>query len=140
VSKKLVAVLFMTLLIFAACGDDKPKSDAAGSGLGACPEVAPAEDVPALPDDFPLPDGVTLTGSTEAGPSTIIEGFFQADLAEAFAQYKQAFESAGYDVVKDEQEEKDAEVFFAGGGTTGQVNMIAECEGGTKLRITIRPD
>jgi hypothetical protein len=137
VTKKMVALLLMMLLVFAACGDDGGEEEA--EGRGECSEAAASADVPEIPDDFPLPGEVTLTGSSEAGPSVIIDGYFQADLEEAFPEYKEAFEESDYDITKDEQEENDAEIFFAQGETNGQVNMFAECEGRTKLRITIRP-
>ena len=139
--KRLLLLTLVTMLVFAACGGDNDKgSEAGGEGdRPECSEAAPAADVADLPADFPLPGEVTLTGESKAGPSTIIEGYFQADLEEAFPEYKDAFESSDYDITKDEQEADDAEIFFAKGDTNGQVNMFAECAGRTKLRITIRP-
>lgn len=140
-TKRSLVALLVGLFLFAACGgDDKKTTEAGGNGgRGECSDAAPAADIPDLPADFPVPGEVVLTGSTEAGPSTIIEGYFQADLEEAFPEYRDAFDAAGWDVVKDEQEENDAEVFFAHGDVNGQVNMFGECDGRTKLRITIRP-
>lgn len=142
--KKALALLLVAMFVFVACGDNGGESEEEGSSAARaeCTEdIPPAADVPDLPTNFPVPGEVVLTGVSEAGPSQIVEGYFQADLEEAFPEYKEAFESAeGYDVTKDEQEENDAEVFFAGEGTTGQVNMFAECDGRTKLRITIRPE
>lgn len=143
-SKKLLAILVMAMLVFAACGGDdgegKGEEVAAGDRGECSGEVPGAADIPDLPENFPIPGEAVLTASSEAGPSQIIEGYFEADIENAFPEYKEAFESAGYDITKDEQEEDDAEIFFAGDGTTGQVNMFAECDGRTKLRITIRPD
>lgn len=138
VLKRLLAVLFVGLLVFAACGGDDGEETEAG-GRGECAEAPAAGDAPSLPKDFPLPGEVTLTGETEAGPSLIVEGYFQADIEEAFPEYLEAFEGSGWEVTGDEQEEDDAEIFFAQGEANGQVNFFAECEGRTKLRITIRP-
>jgi ABC-type glycerol-3-phosphate transport system substrate-binding protein len=139
--KRLLLLMLVAMLVFAACGGDDGESDAGGEGgdRPECSEAAPAADVASLPSDFPLPGEVTLTGESEAGPSVIIEGYFQADLEEAFPEYKEAFESSDYEITKDEQEEDDAEIFFSKDESNGQVNMFAECEGRTKLRITIRP-
>ncbi|MEA2459865.1 MAG: hypothetical protein QOH90_42 [Actinomycetota bacterium] len=138
-TKKILALLLAALFVMAACGgDDDPKPEAAG-GRGECSAAEPEADPVGLPADFPLPAEVTFTDSTEAGPSFIIAGYFQADLEEAFPAYKDAFEASDYDVVKDEQEENDAEIFFDNGKANGQVNMFGECDGRTKLRITIRP-
>ena len=119
---------------------------AAGCGGGnddvAAPECEPAaaelRTAPELPPRFPTPDGVTYTGAREAGPSTIVEGFHDASLENAFESYKEAFERAGYDVTNEEQEQLDAEVNFAGGGADGQVKLQA-CADRTDVSITIRP-
>jgi hypothetical protein len=140
-TKKLLALLFVGLFLFAACGGDDKTNEPEGGGVqrGECPEAEAVGEVGKLPEGFPVPDGVTLTTSTEAGPSTIIAGYFATDLEEAFPAYRDAFTEAGWDVIKDEQEENDAEVFFEHGDVNGQVNMFGECEGRTKLRITVRP-
>ena len=133
----LILISMMLLVALAACGDDDDSIEESASG--DCPD-APAEATVDEMADFPTPEGTTYTGGDEAGPSFIAEGYYAGDLPDAFDAYHESFEEAGYDVTKDEQEEIDAEVFFAGDGTTGQVNMFAECDNRTKLRITIRPD
>lgn len=142
-TKRLLAVLVIGMLVFAACGGDDGESEGEESEAARAEctsDVPDSADIPGLPENFPVPGEAVLTNSSEAGPSMIIDGYFQADIEDAFPEYEEAFEEAGYEITKDEQEENDAEVFFAGDGTTGQVNMFAECEGRTKLRITIRPD
>lgn len=141
-TKRLLALLVLGLVVFAACGGDEGGASTEGSAARSeCDEEMPApSDIADLPANFPVPGEAVLIGSTQAGPSLVVEGFFQANLEDAFPEYESAFEDAGYDITKDEQEDNDAEIFFAGEGTTGQVNMFAECEGRTKLRITIRPD
>ncbi|MEA2452752.1 MAG: hypothetical protein QOG04_1462 [Actinomycetota bacterium] len=141
-TKRFFALLVMGMLVFSACGANDGETEGEGTAArGECSgEVPGAADIPGLPENFPIPGEAVLNASSEAGPSQIIEGYFEADIENAFPEYKEAFESAGYDITKDEQEEDDAEIFFAGDGTTGQVNMFAECDGRTKLRITIRPD
>lgn len=137
----LLLVACLVSLAFVACGSDEGGEEDEEGTLTECTDEAPAESVPeGLPADFPAPDETVYTGGAEAGPSFVAEAYFEGGLPEAFEAYEQSFEDAGYDITKDEQEERDAEVFFAGNGTTGQVNMFAECEGRTKLRITIRPD
>jgi hypothetical protein len=142
VARRLVALLVIGMLVLAACGGDErePEGEEGAAREKCSSDIPAAADVPGLPENFPVPGEAVLTGSTEAGPSQIVEGYFQADIEEAFPEYEEAFEEAGYDITKDEREEDDAEIFFAGDNTTGQVNMFAECEGRTKLRITIRPD
>ncbi len=138
--KRCAALLLLTLAVglAAGCGgDDEGDAEAAG----ACPE-APVEiaQQPTLPDGFPTPDGVIYTSEREAGPSHIVEGYRDGELEDAFDAYKDAFDSAGYDVTKDEREEDDAEVNFAGDSSTGQVKLEQHCEDRTSIEITIRPE
>jgi hypothetical protein len=133
-------VLLAGLLLMSACS--KKEEDAASGGDGgSCPTASPAiASLPSLPSGFPTPDEVTFTSSKMAGPSTILEGYWDGDLGNAFEGWKAAFGASGYDVTFSEQEEDDAEVNFAGSSSTGQVKLNTECEGRTAVKVTIRPD
>ena len=144
IGKLRVAVALVAVAIFTACGGGGPETEGERSAEpGATSECGPAEPAlatrPKLPEGFPSPAGVTYTKAEKAGPSDLIEGYFNGDLSTAFTEYRTAFEGSGYDITKDEQEERDAEVFFAGKGTSGQVRLEGECEGRVDVRITIRP-
>jgi hypothetical protein len=128
-------VLFGSVLIAAGCGGEEEEEGTAACG----PAPAAMATAPTLPDGFPTPDGVVYTSSKQAGPSTIVEGFRPGELDDAFEAYKDGFENANFDVTKDEKEEDDAEVNFAGSGTDGQVKLKQECEDRTTVSITIRP-
>ncbi len=135
--KQLPAVgLLLAALLFSACG---------GGGTPA-PELTPCGPAapglskpPKLPAGFPNPRGVTYTEAEKAGPSDIIQGYFNGDLPTGFKTYRGAFEQSPFDVLKEEQEARDAEVFFGGRGRSGQVRLDADCTGRTNLTITIRP-
>jgi hypothetical protein len=120
-------------LLAAGCGG----GEAEGGDCGAAPAAMSGS--PNLPSGFPTPEGVTYTEEREAGPSTIVDGYREADLGDTFEDYKSAFDDAGYDVTNDEKERDDAEVNFAGGGTDGQVKLREECAGRTTISITVRP-
>jgi hypothetical protein len=137
VSRIGVLSVFVVLLA-AACGSEKKSAEGkAERDCGTAPAAMAGQ--PALPAKFPTPDLVTYTGEKKTGPSTIVAGYREGELAEAFDDYKSAFSSAGYDVTKDEKEEDDAEVNFSGGSSTGQVKMVQSCKDRTSLSITIRP-
>jgi len=127
------------VLLAAACGSEKKSEE--GKAEKEC-STAPAAMAgqPTLPAKFPTPDMVTYTGEKKTGPSTIVSGYREGELSEAFDDYKSSFSSAGYDVTKDEKEEDDAEVNFAGGSSTGQVKMVQSCKDRTSLSITVRPE
>ena len=139
--KKLLAIAFIAALALSACGDKSDNGEDPGA-TAACPDPTPDVQVDGVPEGFPAPDDTHYTGGGEAGPSFIAEGYYDGPLQDSFEAYHAAFEDAGYDITKDEIEEHDAEVFFSGQGTTGQVNMYYDfdCESRTQLRITIRPE
>lgn len=121
-----------------ACGGEP--GTLPGADLPACPSALPsAGAVKGVPGDFPRPTDALYTGSKQAGPSVIVEGFYDGDIGASFDAWRGAFQDAGWTITKDERETVDAEVFFARDETNGQVNMFAECEGRTRLTITIRP-
>jgi hypothetical protein len=138
VSRSFGVLSVFVVLLSAACGSEKKSEEGkAEKECGAAPAAMAGQ--PTLPAKFPTPDKVTYTGQKKTGPSTMVDGYRDGELGEAFDDYKTAFGSAGYDVTKDEKEEDDAEVNFAGGGSTGQVKMIQSCKDRTNLSITIRP-
>jgi hypothetical protein len=138
VARRFGVLSVFVVLLAAACGSEKKSEEGkAEKECGAAP--ATMADQPTLPSGFPTPDKVIYSDEKKTGPSTIVEGYREGELAEAFDDYKSAFGSAGYDVTKDEKEEDDAEVNFAGGSSTGQVKMIQSCKNRTSLSITIRP-
>jgi hypothetical protein len=97
-----------------------------------------------LPGGFPKPSGVTYTKSMQAGPSTIVDGYFTGTLRQAYAAYRQAVSGAPrYDVIFDEIEAADSEVAYIGGPPerSGVVAMRDNCEqpGRISVHITNRP-
>ena len=132
--KRGVAVSLLIFLILASCSKEKEGSTAA---CGAKP--AALATAPTLPAGFPTPSEVTFTAIRTAGPSTIVDGFWDGDLGDAFDGYKTGFAASGYTVTHDEKEADDAEVNFSGGNSTGQVKLVTACEGRTSVEITVRP-
>jgi hypothetical protein len=110
-------------------------------GLPECgPAPAALPGVPDLPPGFPTPEPMTFTLEREAGPSTVVEGYWTGELEEAYEGWRAAFPEAGYGVTFDEIETRDSEVNFVGGATTGQVRMVQTCSGRVTTSIVIRPE
>ncbi len=143
--RPLVGSLASVAVLLAACGGSSQSSPATDQPSATDPTgdcgPAPTEMAapPELPAGFPTPAGVVYTGAETAGPTSIVHGIADGDLSAVFESYVQAFPGAGYDVTRSEQEERDAEVNFAGAGADGQVKLEAECEGRVTITITIRP-
>ena len=140
--RRILAVAMIGVAMLAACGGgEKDKGEEESAPTEAC-GAAPASQgsvVTKLPDNFPTPDGVTYTGSSTAGPSTIVDAYFAGELPDAFDEYTSNFHDAGYTVTSSEQESRDAEVNWSGGNATGQVKMEWPCKDRVELTITIRP-
>jgi hypothetical protein len=138
-SKSAWVLGFVVVLFAAGCGSEKKEGDEGKAERECGPALPAMAGQPTLPAKFPTPENVTYTGESKAGPSSIVKGYRNGELGEAFDEYKSAFDSAGYTVASDEKEEDDAEVNFQGGNSTGQVKMNQLCKDRTSLAITIRP-
>jgi hypothetical protein len=138
--KRMGVLLLAGALLLAACSKEKEAEP--GGDAGSCPSPAAALATdPTLPSGFPDPDEVTFTSTKMAGPTTIVEGYWDGDLADAYEGWRAATAASGYDVTFSEKEADDAEVNFSGGHTTGQIKLTTgECEARTDVKITIRPD
>jgi hypothetical protein len=131
------------LLTFSACGGDG-ESEEEREAERTKVECSGDAVTPELPADFPAVDGITITESTEAGPSHVADGYFEGTLEEAYESYKTAIRDAGYKVIFDEIEEDDSEVAYSGGdsNTSGIVALRKNCEqdGRISVHITNRPE
>ena len=137
-SRSAGVLTFSVLLLAAGCGSEK-KAEEGGAEKECDSAPAAMAGQPTIPAKFPTPDNVTYTGQKKTGPSSVVSGYRDGELGDAFDEYKSAFDSAGYQVTSDEKEEDDAEVNYAGGNSSGQVKMIQSCKARTSLAITIRP-
>lgn len=132
-------VLAALVALAAGCGgDDEPPAPQRGLVTCAGSPVSAG-----LPSDFPELPGVVFTKSVEAGPSTIVDGYFDGQLEDAYSEFKAAFRAAGYSVIFDEIEAQDSEVAYIGGKPerSGFVAMRENCEesGRISVHITNRP-
>ncbi len=134
-----LAVLVLAGGFLVACGGEKDEKERAEAAKPCGPAPAALASDPTLAPGFPSPSELTYTGEEQAGPSRIVHGYWDGNIDEAFDGYKDAFDGTDYSVTKEEQEEVDAEVNFAGGDVSGQVKLVQTCEDRTDVSITIRP-
>jgi hypothetical protein len=137
--KRTIVLLLAGSLLLAACSQKEKQKEGEGSEASCSPAPAALASAPTLPPGFPSPAELKYTDSQVAGPSTIVQGYWDGDLEAAFEGFKDAFVGAGYAVTHDEKEADDAEVNFSGGSSTGQVKLVTECAGRTLVTITVRP-
>jgi hypothetical protein len=137
--------VFLTLLtalslVVAGCGkDDEEEGEEAGADE-TCTAAPPAlTGATNLAANFPIPDDVVITSTAAAGPSTVAKGYAEADLKDVYESFKDELDHDPYSVTKSEKDAHDAEVNFAGEGTSGQVRLGEECKGRTSVQITSRP-
>jgi hypothetical protein len=128
--------------VVAGCGggEEEEEGELSEAAKAACTGSA-LSDAPRLPADFPEVDGATYTLQSTAGPTDIVEGYYEGGIEDAHDAYKSAFEEAGYKVLFDEVEEHDSEVSWEGAGRAGQVALRDECgeEDRMYVHITNRP-
>ncbi|MFN2466621.1 MAG: hypothetical protein ABR521_00600 [Gaiellaceae bacterium] len=135
-----LSALAPVLVLAAACGG--------GGGGGTRLAIigcdgTPLTSAPSLPAGFPKPDGVTYVETELRGPTTVVKGYVEAGLEDAFDAYREAFDAAGYAILADERETFDAEVAYEDprGEVSGQVALRDRCResGRIALTITARP-
>ena len=136
----LAGVIALALI---GCGGDKKNEEGEGNGeaQAACTGSA-LSTAPKLPADFPTFTSVTYTQQSTQGPTEIVEGYYEGDVAGAHDEVKAALETAGFTVLFDELEEHDSEVSWKGQGRSGQVALREECADAdrTFVHITNRPE
>ena len=140
--KKVFVLLLLLTASLVGCASEaeKERDGEGGNDAQACTSTpTPIASPTALPSTFPNPVSVTYTSTSTLGPTQVIQGYTSTEFADAFEEYKDAMGTGGYSVTKEEREEDDAEVNFAGNGTTGQVKLEVECKDRTSVRITVRP-
>jgi hypothetical protein len=131
-----LAALALLTAVLAGCGGTEKDKQAAGKPCAQAP--AALATAPSLPKGFPTPTGVVYTGQAAKGPTTIVTGHMDSEIDPAYSAWKGAF-VAPWSVTKSEHENVDAEVNFAGSGTTGQVKLLQVCKDRTNVTITVRP-
>jgi hypothetical protein len=140
--KRAALGLVATALAVTACGgDDAPAPPPAPQR--AAVDCAGAPVAPDLPPDFPKLEAVTYTKTATAGPSTIVDGYYEGRLQDAYRQFKAQLRAAGYDVIFDEIEAQDSEVAYSGGdlNRSGFIALRKNCQqdGRISVHITNRP-
>ncbi len=129
-------------IIAAGCGDAE-KSSSGGESEGsetACKAAATSAPT-GLPAAFPVPGELTFTEVRKDGPTIVVDGYWTAGIDEAYKEFKDQVEQAGYTVLFNEKEEHDAEISYSGSGRTGQIALRDDCAEAdtTRVHITNRP-
>ena len=148
-----LVALFAMAALETGCGSSKTKTvtvaqtqattSAATESEGektACKAPAAKQDT-GLPGSFPIPGELTVTQVSDLGPTKVVEGYWTAELDEAYREFKDQVEAAGYKIVFTENEHRDAEISYTGAGRGGQIALRSNCteEGTTRVHITSRP-
>lgn len=126
-------------LIAAGCGGSGGEKESE-SARTACKTAATTKST-GLPAAFPVPGELTVTEVRKDGPTNVVDGYWTADLDEAYKEFKDQVERAGYEILFTEKEQHDAEISYKGSGRTGQIALRDDCseDDTTRVHITSRP-
>jgi hypothetical protein len=136
-----VALGFALAVVAAGCGDAEQSSGGESEGSKAVCKAAATSKPTSLPAAFPVPGELTFTEVRKDGPTNVVDGYWTAGLDEAYEEFKDQVEQAGYTVLFNEKEEHDAEISYSGSGRTGQIALRDDCTEAdtTRVHITNRP-
>jgi hypothetical protein len=145
---KTVALVFAiaVALVAAGCGGGDKAAETETVGAGGETKIDCRADEfsgdPQLPANFPTPGEFVVTSSTQEGPTRVVVGYWESGLDEAYREWKDQVEEAGFNVTFDELEDKDSEVAYEGSGRTGIIQLKDRCNEDevTYVRITSRPE
>jgi hypothetical protein len=125
-------------LLAAGCGGGGDKESE--GARTECKKAATSQPT-GLPAAFPVPGELTVTQVRKDGPTYVVDGYWTAGLDEAYEEFKDQVDQAGYTVLFTEKEEHDAEISYKGSGRTGQIALRDDCteDDTTRVHITSRP-
>jgi hypothetical protein len=138
----LVLLLGLVVSIAAAgCGDAQKSSSAEPESSKAACKAAATNRPTGLPAAFPVPGELTFTEVRKDGPTNVVDGYWTSGIDEAYEEFKDQVEQAGYEILFNEKEEHDAEISYRGSGRTGQIALRDDCSEAdtTRVHITNRP-
>src|SRR3954465_13505725 len=139
-----VATLGLAAAGCGSSGSSSSEKDRSGgdneSARTACKAKATSKPT-GLPAAFPVPGELTVTQVRKDGPTVVVDGYWTSGIDEAYTEFKDQVEQAGYKVLFDEKEEHDAEISYNGSNRTGQIALRDDCTEGetTRVHITNRP-
>jgi hypothetical protein len=137
------AIAVATSMLFAAgCGEEsESEKERESEGAQTACKAPATTDETGLPAAFPIPGELTITQVRKDGPTNVVDGYWASGLDEAYREYKEQVEQAGYTVLDQEKEEDDAEIAYESGDRTGQIALRANCseDETTRVHITNRP-
>jgi hypothetical protein len=123
------------------CGESESEKEKESEGARTACKAPAATDETGLPAAFPIPGELTITQVRKDGPTNVIDGYWASGLDEAYREYQEKVEQAGYTILDKEKEEDDAEIAYKSGDRTGQIALRANCseDETTRVHITNRP-
>src|SRR3954454_20076591 len=98
---RLLAFALMALLcvVVAGCGGGDNKDEEAAAGAGEATITCRADTFdgdPDLPANFPTPPELVVTQSNMEGPTRVVIGYWESGLDEAYREWKDQLEEAGF--------------------------------------------
>jgi hypothetical protein len=128
-------------IVAAGCGNAQKSSSGETEGSKAACKAAATTKPTGLPAAFPVPGELTFTEVRKDGPTIVVDGYWASGIDEAYKEFKDQVEEAGYKVLFNEKEEHDAEISYSGSGRTGQIALRDDCAESdtTRVHITSRP-
>src|SRR3954454_9447672 len=105
---------------------EKDRSGENESARTACKAKATSKPT-GLQPAFPVPGELTVTQVRKDGPTTVVDGYWTSGIDEAYREFKDHVEQAGYKVLFDEKEDHEAEISYNVPNRTGHIALRDDC-------------
>lgn len=137
-----LVLALLAIGLVAGCGGSGGGNDEKGGGdetIEAACDGSALSDALNLPASWPQieEDKLVYTKKSTAGPTEIVEGYFNGSIEDAHDEFQHELEASGFDITFEEVEEHDSEVAWAGEGRSGIVAIRDECGDSQKMYIRI---
>jgi hypothetical protein len=135
-----LVLALVTVGLAAGCGGSGGDENEGGNEPthAACTGSALSETLN-LPASWPQieTDKMVYTAQETAGPTEVLEGYFNGSVQDAHDEFQHELEATGFTITFEEVEEHDSEVAWEGEGRTGIVAIRDECGDSDKMHIRI---
>jgi hypothetical protein len=130
-------MIVVAVAVLAACGDDRPEGPRVIAGTCGFPKKTIEIDSTALPEDFVF-EGVEVANFEDRKNRLTAALNVPFGVQDALPRYRTASKNAGFEIIQEDNEGFEAELFLRKGNDLGQVQIRgSQCRDAVRVYVSI---